>query len=89
MESNEVAARLIVLETFAMTALGMFLANAGNDPDFSKATALIEHLKQASVANAAAASPQVQALAKGYSDHLSSILAENLRGLRGSPGRPH
>jgi len=89
MNQDEISARLIVLETFAMMALGLYLANSRNDPDYSRSSALVEQLRQASVANAASAGPSVQTAAKQYADHLASILGENIRGLRGEGGQSH
>jgi hypothetical protein len=89
MHSDEVSARLIVLETFAMMALGLYLANSRNDPDYSKSSALLEDLRLTSVSNAAAAGPAVQAAAQQYADHLASILAQNIRHLRGEGGQSH
>jgi hypothetical protein len=89
MNQDEISARLIVLETFAMMALGLYLANSRNDPDYSKSEALLEDLRQASVANAAAAGSSVQTVAKQYANHLASILADNIRHLRGEGGQSH
>jgi hypothetical protein len=90
MHSDEVSARLIVLETFVMMAVGLYLANSRNDPDYSKVTALIEHLKATSISNAAAlASAPVQAAAERYAGHLTSILAHEIRSLRGEGGQSH
>jgi hypothetical protein len=89
MNQDEISARLIVLETFAMMALGLYLANSRNDPDYSRSSALVEQLRQASVANAASAGPSVRTAAKQYADHLASILGDNIRGLRGEAGQSH
>jgi hypothetical protein len=56
MTNDEIAGRLIVLEAFSMTALSLYLANARNDPDFSKAKALLDHLR-VSVSSLATALP--------------------------------
>jgi hypothetical protein len=89
MDSDEISGRLIVLETFVMTSLGLYLANTRNDPTYSMAAAMLDHLREASVSNAAAAPPAVQAKAKAYSDHLAAVLTENLRLLRGEGGQAH
>ena len=89
MNDDEVSARLIVLEVFAMSALGLYLANSRNDPDYSKAAALLDDLRKSSFVNAAPAGPVVQMAAKQYADHLASILAENIRHLRGEGGKSH
>ncbi len=89
MNPDEISGRLIVLETFVMTSLGLYLANTKNDPSYSMAAAMLDHLREASVSNAAAASPAVQANTKAYSNHLVSVLTENLRLLRGEGGQSH
>jgi hypothetical protein len=89
MNQDETSGRLIVLETFAMMALGLYLANSRNDPDYSKSAALLEDLRQSSVSIASASGPAVKAAAQAYSEHLTSILAENLRNMRGEGGQSH
>jgi len=88
-DADEANARLIVLETFAMMSLGLYLLKAKNDTDCSRSAALLDHLRQACASNAAASSPAVQAATKGYSEQLASVLAENLRKLRCEGGRSH
>jgi hypothetical protein len=83
MTDDEIAGRLVVLEVFATTAFGLYLSNARNDPDFSKATALLDHTRAAVSSLAATLPPQAQSAAHEYADHLLSVLAENLRNLRG------
>ena len=89
MNHDEIVGRFIVLETFAMMALGLYLANSKNDPDYSKSAALLDHLKSASVTISAAAPPAVQAFAEKYADHLTDVLAQNLRNMRGEGGQSH
>jgi hypothetical protein len=90
MNQDEVAARLIVLETFVMAAVGIYIANTRNDPDYSKAAAFIEHLKNTAISNAAALAPApVQAAAQRYATHLAASLAENIRNLHGEGGVSH
>ena len=88
-DADEANARLIVLETFAMMSLGLYLSKAKNDPDYSRSAAILDYLRQACVSNAAASSFGVQAVARTYSDHLASELAENLRQLRSECDRSH
>ena len=47
MSPDEIAAKLAVLEVFTMTAFGLYLANARNDPDYTKAAALLDHTRVA------------------------------------------
>lgn len=89
MNNDEISARLIVLETFAMSALGLYLANSRNDPDYSKAAALIDYLKQSAISNSAATDPSVQNATQQYAEHLTSILMNSIRNLRGEDSRSH
>jgi hypothetical protein len=72
-----------------MMAIGLYLANSRNDPDYSKAGALLEDLRQSSVSIASASGPAVKAAAQAYAEHLTSVLAENLRSMRGEGGQSH
>jgi hypothetical protein len=89
MSNDEIIARLAVLEVFTMTAFGLYLAIARDDPDYSNATALLESTRQAVANLTAPLSPAAETAANAYADHLLSILAENLRNLRGEDGRSH
>ena len=89
MSPDEIAAKLAVLEVFTMTAFGLYLANARNDPDYTKAAALLDHTRAAVSSLVVTLSPNAQAVAKEYADHLLSVLAENLRSLRGEVGQSH
>lgn len=90
MTDDEIAARLIVLEVFVMNAMGLYLSNSKNDPDYAKAAALIELLRDQAVSLAVAQlSPAGQAAARAYSSHVAGVLAENLRTLRGEGGKAH
>jgi hypothetical protein len=88
MSNDEIIGRLAVLEVFAMTGLGLYLAIA-RDPDYSHATALLESTRRAVANLTVALSPAAQAAAADYSDHLLTMLADNLRKLRGEDGQPH
>jgi hypothetical protein len=89
MNQNEIEGRLIVLEIFVITALALYLANSKNDPDYSKSTALLDHLRATSASNASAARVEVQQATRAYSDHLLSLIGSNLRQMRGEGGQPH
>jgi len=89
MSEDEIAGKLAVLEVFTMTAFGLCLANARNDPEYEKAAALLDHTRVAVATLATTLSPAAQKVAKEYADHLLSVLAENLRGLRGEGGPTH
>jgi hypothetical protein len=86
MTNDEIVGRLAVLEVLSMTALGLYLANARNDPDHEKATALLDHTRTAVANLAAALPPETQAAARQYADQLLSNLAQNIRVLRGEGG---
>lgn len=88
MTSDEMAGRLIVMEVMVMTSLGLYLANSRNDPDYSKAGALLEHMRQ-SVLTSRFQSPGEQAVAVRYVDDLITQLTATLRSLRGEGGSPH
>lgn len=89
MSNDEIAGRLHTLEHFAMAALGLYLANSRNDPDYSKATALLDYLRSSAVASSAKLSPGAQQAVKDYADHLVSELRANVRTLRGEGGQSH
>jgi hypothetical protein len=89
MTNDEMMGRIVVLEAFAMAALGLYLANSRNDPDFSKAAALLKHLKGAASSLAVGLPPTAKLAAEGYADHLVSVLTENLRAMRGEGAPPH
>jgi hypothetical protein len=72
-----------------MTMSGIMLASAPNDPDFSKAQAILEHVRQVVQAAAAVHPPAVQLAAKRYAEALLAQAAENLPRMRGTPGARH
>jgi hypothetical protein len=89
MKNGEIVGRLIALEVFSMTALGLYLANSRNDADYSKATALLDFLRQ-TVSNSASSLPlDVQAEAAKYAEYMVSTLAINLKTMRGETGHSH
>jgi hypothetical protein len=64
MTNDEIAGRLVVLEVFVVTAFGLYLSNSRNDPDFSKATALLDHTRAAVSSLATTLPPQAQSAAR-------------------------
>jgi hypothetical protein len=88
MTADEVSARLIVLEVFGMTTLGIYLANDRNDPDYSKAKALLDYLKQ-TVQSSRFESAAEQSAATRYAEELAAQVLQNLRALRGEGGTTH
>ena len=89
MNEDEVAARLVVLEVFTMMSLGMYMANASNDPDYSKAVALLDHLVAASDHQSQILPESARPAARMYARQLRDILAENIRAMRGEAGSSH
>jgi hypothetical protein len=89
MTSDEIAGRLVALEVFSMAALGLYLANSRNDPDYSKANAILEHVKRTIASTARTVSPAAKAAADQYADQLIATLKSNLRTMREEGGRPH
>ena len=89
MNDVEVSGRLVTLEVLAMTTLGLYLANSKNDPDFSKAKAMLDHLKASVHTQAQSLPPAAQRAAQKYADHLLGLVSENLRQLRGERWSNH
>jgi hypothetical protein len=89
MTNDEVVGRLAVLEVLSMTALGLYLANTRNDPEYERAVAMIDHTRVAVANLAAAQPPEAQAVAKEYAEQLLGMLAQNIKMLRGKNGSSH
>jgi hypothetical protein len=83
MTTAEIEARLLALEIISTTALGLYLANSRNDPDYSKAFSLLDFLRQSVAHSAAPVPPDVKIEAAKYMEEVVSILASNLRNMRG------
>jgi len=81
--SDEIAGRLIVLETFAMTALGLCLATGSADSGFKRAHMLLEHLKGTIRSLGAGVSPEVKKAAEGYGGYLIDLVSKNLKVIEG------
>ncbi len=89
MTNDEIAGQFIVLEVFSMTALGLYLANASNDPDYSKSAAMIDYLRQFVSQKAITLPPSGKRAAESYAEYLLASLATNIRSLRGEVGQSH
>ena len=87
MTNDELAGRLLAVETIAMTALGLYLSNNRNDPDFQKSAALIEGIREAIAGNSRRLSNAAADHAISSGEELLAAVAENLRPLRGHSGR--
>lgn len=75
--------RLVALEAFALTSLGLYLSNSRNDPGFEKARALLDFIRQTAAQEAEALDPDARRAALHHSDDLASRVLENLRLLHG------
>ena len=87
MSNEELAGQIAAIEVIAMMALGMYVANARNDPDYSKAVGLIEHIRHGIAQRAAGMSLAARTHAVGHGDKLLDTVSENLRALRGEGGQ--
>ena len=87
MTTDELAGQIAAVEVIAMMALGMYLANSRNDPDYQKAGALIEHMRQSISQRSADLPLAARAHAVGYGNRLLDTVSENLRALRGEGGQ--
>ncbi len=70
-------------------ALGLYLSNARNDPDYQKAGSLLVSLRASVLALSEQLSPAERDAAESYANELVDVLAKNLRSLTGEGGQPH
>ena len=89
MSNEELAGRVCALEVLAMTALGLYLANSRNDPDYQKAAGVIEHIRISIAENAKELPLAARTHAAGYGNRLLEVVSQNLRALRGEGGQPN
>ena len=85
MSNEELVGRIAALEVIAMTALGLHLANARNDPDYQKS--LLANLRDALTTQAASLPAAAQKHATSFGNHLLDAVARNLRALRRDDGQ--
>ncbi|RTE92750.1 hypothetical protein [Bradyrhizobium sp. LVM 105] len=85
---DAIIARLAGLEAMACGCFTFLLASAGNDPDASKAKAILDVLRADADRGMAHLPDHIQAEAKAYLTTLTKQVLENLRALRGGPTRP-
>jgi hypothetical protein len=87
MTDEEIRGRLVVLEVFSMSALGIIFAlTARDDPNHQKAIASLNGLKAAAKRRLSeAGKPAIVAPGELYLDELLSELSENLGILRPKP----
>ena len=86
MPNDEIEGKIAVLEAFTMMALGLHLANASNDPDFSKAKDVLDALRDGAWERTSTLSLDAKREARRYSANLIAIISANLRTLRGETG---
>ena len=79
MTSDEIAEHLILLETFAMTALGLCLATESAYLGFKRAHMLLEHPKSTISGLGADVSPGVKKAAKHYGGCHVDLVSKNLK----------
>jgi hypothetical protein len=80
MSNEELVGRIAALEVIAMTALGLHLANARNDPDFQKS--LLANMRDALTTQAASLPAEAKKHATSFGNRLVDAVARNLRALR-------
>ena len=78
--NEELVGRIAALEVIAMTALGLHLANARNDPDNQKSGALLASMRDALNSQAATLPAEAQKHVTSFGNHLIDAVAKNLRG---------
>ena len=90
MTDEELRGRLIVLEVFCVSALGIIFAmTGGNDPKHRKAIATLNGLQEAAKRRLSEANdPSLVEPGERYLDELLSELSENLGLLRPKPKGP-
>jgi len=86
MSNEELAGRVVALEVISMTALGLYLANAKNDPDGSRTKAIFQALRSAISAHAQTLPPETRSHAIKYGDALLDQVEQNLPALVGHTG---
>jgi hypothetical protein len=79
--NDEIVGRLMVLEVFTTTAFALSLANAQNDPDFSKAGRLLEQTRESISSLAMTLPPEARIAAEQYASQLLTVLSQHLRDL--------
>ena len=82
MSTEVLVGRIAALEVSSMTALGLHLANATQDPDYQKSGQFLARMRVAVDAQAATLPVEARKHATGYGNHLLDAVANNLRLLR-------
>jgi hypothetical protein len=82
MNDDAIIARLAALEILAGSCLTFLLASAGNDPELSKAKAILDTINSEANSGLAHLPPNVQAEAKTYLTNVTGNVMKN-KALRG------
>jgi len=83
MDEERLIARFGALENVCVITLALCLANSRNDPDFSKAEALLAALERDGHAGMAHLSPEVQQEGRVYLSNLLRMVLRTIPALRG------
>ncbi len=82
---DAIIARLAGLEAMACGCFTFLLASAGNDPDLSKAKAILDVLRAEADQGMSHLPDHIQTEAKAYLATLTMQVLQNLTALRGGP----
>jgi hypothetical protein len=88
MNEDAIIARLAALEILAGSAFTFMLASAGNDPDMSKAKAILNVIKSDADSALAHLPENIRTEAKAYLSNIIDIVLTNLTALRGGSSTP-
>ena len=80
MTNEEIAGSLVVLETFAVSAFALSIANAAQE-DHTKVSRLLEQSRETIGARAMTLGPDAQETVAKYADHQLAVLTQLLRDL--------
>ena len=83
MSNEELVGRVAALEVIAMSALGLYLADARNDQDYKESGALLAAMRDALKTQAATLSAEAQNHAINYGNHLLDAVEKRYGGTAG------
>lgn len=85
MNEDAIIARLAALETLTGSCLTFLLASAGNDPDLSKAKAILDVINAEADQGMGHLPATIQNEAKTYLTNITNQVLQNVKALRGMP----
>ena len=85
MNEDAIIARLAALETLAGSCLTFLLASAGNDPDLSKAKAILDVINAEADQGMKHLPAKIHDEAKTYLTNITNQVLQNVKALRGMP----